>query len=218
MAISPSFESGSDLGSFPKPRRGGEFSLITHGVRGIARRRLLAVRDELAADLRSANDKRIAKHVRALLGRLLDLDHPPCMIGGYWPIRSEPDLRPLFMELSRVGHLIGLPLIDERKLPLAFVRWRPYCAMASGKFGVPVPTSGKSVHVELLLMPCVGFYIAADGKRYRLGYGGGYYDRTLADRPIKTIGVAYSAVRLETFEPAPHDVPIDHIVTEEGVF
>ena len=211
-------DSDSDIGAFKDPRSDPVFGVLAHGVKGMARRRLLAMRDELAEDLRSANDRRISEHLLGLLGRVLDLDHPPCKIGGYWPVRSEPDLRPLYMELSRAGHRIGLPLIEERKLPLAFVLWKPYSAMASGKFGIPVPTSGKAVHVELLLMPCVGFYIAPDGQRYRLGYGGGYYDRTLAARRIKTIGVAYAAARLETFEPAPHDVPLDHIVTEEGVF
>ena len=216
MTISNPFE--ADVRNLKDARKEPMLGVLAHGVRGIARRRMLAVRDELAEDIRSVNDKRIAEHVNGLLGRVLNLARPPCKIGGYWPIRSEPDLRPLYMELSQRGHRIGLPLIEERQRPLSFVLWKPYSAMASGRFGIPVPTSGKAVYVELLLMPCVGFYIAADGRRYRLGYGGGYYDRTLAERRIHTIGVAYEAARLDSFEPAPHDVPLDHIVTEEGVF
>ena len=185
-------------------------------TRDAERRRLLALRTELPDATRAERDARIADHLRPLLREMLR-GKAQWKIGGYWPIRNEPDLRPLFHELTKGGHRIGLPLVDRVQRPLTFVHWKPQSAMAPGFLGVPVPTSGNAVYVELLLLPCVGFYIGPDGVRHRLGYGGGYYDRTLAARRCKTIGIAHEAMRLDHFEPGPHDVPLDWIVTEEGV-
>ena len=182
-----------------------------------ARRLLLARRTDLSEPARAEKDERIADHLRLLLREMLRGSRPPWKIGGYWPIRNEPDLRPLFHELTKGGHRIGLPLVDRVLRPLSFVHWKPHSAMAPGFLGVPVPTSGNAVYVEVLLVPCVGFSIGADGTRHRLGYGGGYYDMTLASRRFKAIGVAYESMRMQEFEPGPHDVPLDYIVTEEGV-
>lgn len=179
------------------------------------RRRLIALRVELSDSVRAEKDARIVDHLRRLLRA--QFRNKLGKIGGYWPIHNEPDLRPLFHELTKGGHRIGLPLVDRVQRPLTFVHWKPTSAMAPGVLGVPVPTSGNAVYVELLLVPCVGFAPGPDGKYHRLGYGGGYYDRTLAARRCKTIGVAYEAMRLDRFEPDPHDVPLDCIVTEEGV-
>ncbi len=179
------------------------------------RRRLIALRVELADAVRLEKDARIIEHLRVLLRDLFR--HQLGKIGGYWPIHNEPDLRPLFHELTKGGHRIGLPLVDRVQRPLTFVHWKPQSAMAPGVLGVPVPTSGNAVYVELLLVPCVGFATGPDGKHHRLGYGGGYYDRTLAARRCRTIGVAYEAMRLDRFDAADHDVPLDMIVTENGV-
>lgn len=196
-----------------------------HGTRldaqlAIERRRTLSLRDELARG-EAQKDARIAAHLQALLARLLDLRRLPRKIGGYWPIRNEPDLRPLYTELTKAGHRVGLPLVHkyrDNNRVLDFVQWKPQSAMAPGRFGVPVPTSGNAVYVELLLLPCVGFHIGADGMRHRLGYGGDYYDRTLASRRFKAIGVAYESMRLPDFDAAEQDFSLDYIVTEEGVF
>jgi 5-formyltetrahydrofolate cyclo-ligase len=185
-------------------------------TRDAERKRLLALRTELPDAVRAEKDSRIADHLRELL-RELFRGKAQLKIGGYWPIRNEPDLRPLFHELTKGGHRIGLPLVDRVQRPLTFVHWKPQSAMAPGFLGVPVPTSGNAVYVELLLLPCVGFSIGPDGVHHRLGYGGGYYDRTLAARRCKTIGIAHEAMRLDHFEPGPHDIPLDYIVTEEGV-
>ncbi len=185
--------------------------------RDAERRRLLALRIELPEARRAENDQRIVEHLRGLLRDILRDNRPPWRIGGYWPIRNEPDLRPLFHELAKGGHRVGLPLVDRVLRPLTFVHWKPHSAMAPGFLGVPVPTSGNAVYVEVLLVPCVGFSIGADGSKHRLGYGGGYYDRTLASRRFKAIGVAYEAMRTDSFEPGPHDMPLDYIVTEAGV-
>ncbi len=190
---------------------------VSDASREAERRRLLALRIELSEPARAEKDRRIADHLRVLLRDVLRTGRPPWKIGGYWPIRNEPDLRPLLHELTKGGHRIGLPLVDRVMRPLTFVHWKPHSAMAPGFLGVPVPTSGNAVYVELLLVPCVGFSIGPDGVRHRLGYGGGYYDRTLASRRFKAIGVAYESTRIENFKSGPHDMPLDYIVTEEGV-
>ena len=198
---------GSDEGSGPSEVRS----------RDAERKRLLQLRDELPDVVRAELDRRIVDHLRPLVREMLRGSHPPWKIGGYWPIRHEPDIRALFHELTKGGHRIGLPLVDRVQRPLTFVHWKPQSAMAPGFLGVPVPTSGNAVYVELLLVPCLGFSIGPDGVLHRLGYGGGYYDRTLAARRCKTIGIAYEAMRSEDFEAGPHDVPLDYVVTESCV-
>lgn len=185
--------------------------------RDAERRRLLQLRDELGDAARADMDRHIIERLRPLVREVLRGSHPPWKIGGYWPIRNEPDIRPLFHELTKGGHRIGLPLVDRVQRPLTFVHWKPQSAMAPGIFGVPVPTSGNAVYVELLLVPCLGFSIGSDGVHHRLGYGGGYYDRTLAARRCRTIGIAYEPLRADHFEPGPHDMPLDYIVTEHCV-
>ena len=185
--------------------------------RDVERRRLLQLRDEFGDAARSEMDERIVDRLRPLVRELLRGGAPPWKIGGYWPIRNEPDIRPLFHEWTKGGHRIGLPLVDRVQRPLTFVHWKPQSAMAPGFLGVPVPTSGNAVYVELLLVPGLGFSIGPDGVHHRLGYGGGYYDRTLAARRCRTIGIAYEQMRVHDFEPGPHDVPLDFIVTQDGV-
>ena len=210
----PDFDGSSRLaaeGSDDRPDPG------TIRSRDAERKRLLQLREELPDKVRAEMDGRIVDHLRPLLREMLRGSHPPWKIGGYWPIRNEPDIRALFHELAKGGHRIGLPLVDRVQRPLTFVHWKPQSAMAPGFLGVPVPTSGNAVYVELLLVPCLGFSIGPDGVLHRLGYGGGYYDRTLAARRCKTVGIAYEAMRSEHFEAGPHDVPLDHVVTETCV-
>jgi 5,10-methenyltetrahydrofolate synthetase len=185
--------------------------------RDAERKRLLQLRDDLRDAVRAEMDQKIIDRLRPLVRDMLRGSSAPWRIGGYWPIRHEPDIRPLFHELTKGGHRIGLPLVDRVQRPLTFVLWKPQSAMAPGFLGVPVPTSGKAVYVELLLVPCLGFSVSPDGVLHRLGYGGGYYDRTLAARRCKTIGIAYEEMHATHFEPGPHDVPLDHIVTEACV-
>ena len=195
----------------------GEPSEAAAPSRDAERKRLLLARDELGETVRAELDRRIVERLRPLVRDLLRGSRPPWKIGGYWPIRNEPDIRPMFHEWTKGGHRIGLPLVDRVQRPLTFVHWKPQSAMAPGFLGVPVPTSGNAVYVELLLVPCLGFSIGANGVHHRLGYGGGYYDRTLAARRCRTIGIAYEQMRVDHFEPGPHDVPLDYIVTQDAV-
>jgi 5,10-methenyltetrahydrofolate synthetase len=133
------------------------------------------------------------------------------VIGVYWPLAGEPDLRAAYAELHQAGVRLALPVVMERDAPLTFTEWTPGEAMLPDEAGVQVPAQLRFIErPPALLIPCLGFN--ADG--YRLGYGGGYYDRTLEQPPRPhTLGIAYSNQEA-VFSHAPHDVPLDVIVTE----
>lgn len=136
--------------------------------------------------------------------------HP--LLGVYWPLHGEPDLRAAYSELALAGVRLALPVVVARDAPLAFAAWTPGEPMVTDGMGVAVP--GDLHFVErppALLVPCLGF----NAQGYRLGYGGGFYDRTLEEKPRPaTLGIAY-ACQQATFGHAPHDVALDVIVTEE---
>jgi 5,10-methenyltetrahydrofolate synthetase len=131
----------------------------------------------------------------------------------YWPLAGEPDLRAAYSELARAGLRLALPVVMERDAPLAFTEWTPGEPMFPDEMGVQVPAQLRFIErPPALLIPCLGF--DADG--YRLGYGGGYYDRTLEQQPRPyTLGIAYSN-QLAVFPHGSHDVPLDVIVTEDS--
>jgi 5-formyltetrahydrofolate cyclo-ligase len=140
---------------------------------------------------------------------------PNALLGFYWPFRGEIGLHPLVRRLIERGARAALPVVVEKAQPLEFWAWRPGAPLRRGVWDIPVPTERQVVRPTALLVPLVG----SDSEGYRLGYGGGYYDRTLAamdPRPF-TIGVGYELGRLETIHPQPHDIPMDAIVTEAGV-
>lgn len=134
------------------------------------------------------------------------------VVGVYWPLAGEPDLRAAYAELAHAGVRLALPVVLERHAALAFVDWTPGEPMLPDEAGVQVPADLRFIaRPPALLIPCLGFN--ADG--YRLGYGGGYYDRTLASGPLPhTLGIAYSNQEA-VFGHAPHDVALDVIVTEK---
>lgn len=132
-------------------------------------------------------------------------------IGVYWPLAGEPDLRATYAELAKAGVQLCLPVVMERDAPLSFVEWTPGEPMILDEMGVQVPAELRFVaRPPALLIPCLGF----NKEGYRLGYGGGYYDRTLEQAPRPhTLGIAYSNQQA-VFPHAPHDVALDVIVTE----
>ena len=139
-------------------------------------------------------------------------------IGAYWPIKGEFDPLPALYRWSE-GHperRIGLPVVDKEHGTLRFHVWYPGCPMEEDAFHIPKPKGTEEFQPQLMLVPCLGF-----GPRgVRLGYGGGFYDRTLAalaPRPV-TVGVGYAHGHVPWLEPEPHDVPLDAILTEDGVF
>jgi 5-formyltetrahydrofolate cyclo-ligase len=138
-------------------------------------------------------------------------------VGCYWPIRHEFDPLPLARTLIARGGAVSLPVVIGKGQPLEFRDWRPDARMASGVYDIPYPADGAAVVVpEVLLVALLGF----DDAGFRLGYGAGYYDLTLASysaRP-RTIGVGFELGRLPTIHPQPHDIAMDFVVTEAGRF
>jgi 5-formyltetrahydrofolate cyclo-ligase len=137
------------------------------------------------------------------------------LIGFYWPFRGEVGLHSLVRRLVAQGARAALPVVVEKRQPLEFRAWRPGAPLERGVWNIPIPAEREVVRPTALLVPLVGF--DADG--FRLGYGGGYYDRTLAalDPKPLTIGIGFELGRLPTIHPQPHDVPMDALVTEAGV-
>ncbi|WP_435312567.1 5-formyltetrahydrofolate cyclo-ligase [Primorskyibacter sedentarius] len=178
------------------------------------RARLAGLREGLGQAGRAQVSDRVAGH----LGRVLtegDVERG-CVLSGYWPIKGEPDLRPVLADLHRAGVTIALPVVETPAAPLIFRRWTPETKLAHGEWSIPVPPPEADLLLpDIALAPCLGW----TDDCYRLGWGGGYFDRTLAaltPRPI-TIGIALSAARLPTIYPQPHDIPLDLILTEDGV-
>lgn len=174
--------------------------------KGDLRRALLERRLRIDDAERARMDAAIAAHLAHLL-----TTQPVASLGLFWPIRKEPDLLDLYRRLAVQGMRLSLPLVTEKKAPLRYVRWAPDDPMVKDSFGIPVPE--KKFFVEMpdaVLVPCVGF----NSQRFRIGYGGGFYDRTLALTPKPlAIGIAYSC-QLAEFDIGPHDIPLDLIVTE----
>ncbi|MFV1876080.1 5-formyltetrahydrofolate cyclo-ligase [Nioella sp.] len=176
--------------------------------------RLAGLRKGLGQAGRAQVSDRIAGH----LGRVLATRGvgSGCVLSGYWPIKEEPDLRPTLTDLHCAGVTVALPVVETRAAPLVFRRWTPETKLVRGDWNIPVPPPDADMLVpDFALAPCLGW----TDDCYRLGWGGGYFDRTLAaltPRPI-TIGIALNAARLPTIFPQPHDIPLDLILTEDGV-
>jgi len=137
------------------------------------------------------------------------------VLGFYWPIRGELDLRAIAQRHVEDGGAAALPAVVAKNEPVEFWQWEPGAAMQRGFWNIPVPLERRCTTPSVLIIPLVGY----DAAGYRLGYGGGFYDRTLAalsPRPF-CIGVGYESAQLETIYPQPHDIPMDAIVTEQGV-
>lgn len=137
------------------------------------------------------------------------------VVGFCWPYKGEVDPRPLIHKLRCQGSRCALPVVVAKHQPLEFREWWPGCAMKAGALGIPFPESTPVLVPEALLIQPVGF--SDDG--WRLGYGGGYFDRTLATlspSPLK-ICLAHELSRIPTIHPQPHDIPMDFVVTELGI-
>ena len=174
------------------------------------RQGLIERRQAIAQNERRRLQPLIIRHLEEALPQLVR-----AVIGFYWPFSGEVGLHALVSRLLEHGARAALPVVVEKRAPLEFWAWRPGMALARGVWDIPIPAAREVVQPTALLVPLVGF----DSKGYRLGYGGGYYDRTLAPmrpRPL-AIGVGYELGRLLTIHPQPHDIPLDAIVTEAGL-
>ena len=174
------------------------------------RRELLVRREALPLDQRRDADARIGVLLLAGFPMLAQMD-----IGFYWPIKGEVDPRVALHRLRERGARTALPVVVARDEPLRFLEWRPDTATTQGPMGLPVPQGTEALVPGAVLAPPVGFGPLG----YRLGYGGGFFDRTLAaarPRPL-ALGLAREASRMGTIHPQAWDIPMDFILTEEGI-
>jgi len=171
---------------------------------------LIARRQAIAPDNRRAWSAAIDANLRAVLA-----PHSPSIISFYWPFRGEFDPRHLIRDLLDKGWQAALPVVVQKKSPLEFRLWTPDAAMVDGIWNIPVPRDGAVVAPQIVLAPVVGF----DAECYRLGYGGGYYDRTLVTFSPRAyaIGIGFEFSRLETIHPQPYDQRLNVIVTEAEI-
>jgi 5,10-methenyltetrahydrofolate synthetase len=175
------------------------------------RKELLAKRQAVSDADRKAWNAAITQHLLDGFAQLADQT-----IGIYWPYQGEFDPRHVLRHLRQRGARTALPEVVQKAAPLQFRHWQPGVAMTKGVYDIPVPHGTEVVVPQALIMPPVGF----DAAGYRLGYGGGFYDRTLATltpRPL-TIGVAYELSRVDSIQPHDFDLPMDYVVTERGIF
>jgi 5-formyltetrahydrofolate cyclo-ligase len=176
--------------------------------------RLLAERAALEVSARQAAGEAIAEHLdRYLVGRFGNI--AGITVSAWWPIKAELNLRQWLERLAAQGARAALPVVVKRAAPLAFRVWTPETRMERGFWNIPVPAEGEAVVPDITLSPVVGW----DDAGYRLGYGGGYFDRTLAalsPRPL-AIGIGLDAARIATIFPQPHDIPMAAIITETGL-
>ena len=139
-------------------------------------------------------------------------------VAAFWPLGDEPDLRPLLEQWADSDVQVCLPCVKGPGQPLVFRAWTPDAPMAAGAYGIAEPTQGPDCQPDVILVPTLGYTDRAD----RLGYGGGYYDRTLAaleqaGHDCIAIGIAWHECRLpEDYEPASHDRRLDAVLTPEG--
>lgn len=179
------------------------------------RARLISARLALDEETRAA--------YRALIDGHIERSFPDLTRGTVaicWPYKNEYDARFLANRLRKRGARTALPVVLGRGQAMIFRLWTPGDAMVKGVYDIPYPANGDPVDPDVALVPMNGFDIAG----YRLGYGGGFFDRTLAGlrerrpgRPV-AIGVTYEHARLESIDPQWFDIPMDYVVTERGSY
>lgn len=175
------------------------------------RERLIGARVGMDAADRQARMCRIAHNLEIALGAITGQ-----AISFYWPFRAEPDLRDLMARVATAGGRVALPVVIARAQPMVFRAWRPGEPLESGVWNIPIPpVSAPEVMPDIVIAPLVGF----DPSLFRLGYGGGFFDRTLAAMPRRprVVGVGYDQAAIPTIFPQVHDIPMDAIVTESGL-
>jgi 5-formyltetrahydrofolate cyclo-ligase len=186
-----------------------------NAARAALRQQLLSARDQHAGLRPQAEQQALLARLWALVGPVSEQ-----VLALYWPIRGEVPLGDLPERWAQAGARLALPVVDGPDRPLRFVAWRPGDAMMPGAYGIPRPLGDQSLRPTLMLVPCLGF----DERGYRLGYGGGYYDRTLALfqadglPPPLTIGLAWDEARLAGFEPLPTDIALQLVLTPSDSF
>lgn len=189
----------------PPPPRSPDWSEV-RPWRVAMRKALIGRRLALESAVRRAEGERAMERLieSVELGRFGTL-------GVYWPVRGEIDVRDVAIAHLKKGGRVALPVVVTKSAPVEFWSWRPDMPMSRGIWNIPVPAEREVLYPEALVVPLVGF----DRERFRLGYGGGYYDRTIAAAPRRPycIGLGYADARLDSIYPQPHDIGMDLIVT-----
>jgi 5-formyltetrahydrofolate cyclo-ligase len=175
------------------------------------RQRLLAAREALDARAVEGFRRQIDAHLERAFPGLKTSTFAFC-----WPIRNEYDARHLAKTLRAAGALTALPVVVAPRSPLAFREWYPGVELAKGPLDIPYPVGSRELAPKVVLLPMNGW----DAQGFRLGYGGGFFDRTLAslrEKPL-VIGIGYELARMPTIHPQAWDLPMDYVVTERGVY
>ena len=173
------------------------------------RERLIAARQALSVQERTDHAHRLARQLDEIIP-----SGPTIIVGAYWPFRGEPDLRDWMGTMTTRGARVALPVVVAKGEPLVYREWHPQARLERGVWNIPFPVDGAAVMPTWVIAPLVGF----DAACYRLGYGGGFFDRTLAvlhPRPA-AVGVGHPVCALKTIFPQPHDIPMDWIVTGDA--
>lgn len=171
------------------------------------RQRLIEMRLAINAEERKRRAGRIASLLDLAIARFGGR-----IIGAYWPFRGEPDLRDWMIRVIERGGRIALPVVIRNGWPLEYRIWSPGDPLERGVWNILSPSRGPAVQPDVVIAPVVGF----DDADYRLGYGGGFFDRTLAAmrRKPMIVGVGYAESRIPTIHPQPHDIPMDVVLTD----
>jgi len=182
-----------------------------------------ALRQRLLEERLALPDRQARCNLLQRVMRIWLVHRPDTVIGAYWPIKGEFDPLPALHRWKEDGELldepqprrIGLPVVDKVHKTLKFHAWFPGCPMEEDAFGIPKPKDTEVIVPTLLFVPCVGYGTGGN----RLGYGGGFYDRTLATLEPKpfTVGLGFTNGFVDDLEPEPHDVPLDAILNDNGV-
>lgn len=178
------------------------------------RSRLRKAKIEARLAMPADEHARASAAIEASLEGLL-ADRPAQLIAFCWPLRREFDCRPLVARLLAKGWQAAQPVVVAHASPMVFRPWTPTTPMTTDRHGIPIPAGDGMVHPDIVLLPLVAF----DGEGYRIGYGGGYFDRTLAalsPRPL-AIGVGFELARVASTRPQAHDIRLDAIVTETSL-
>lgn len=189
------------------------------------RQRLLASRKEISGAQQQQQSLQICLHLEDWLDQAvsqLPINHgrTDLVFAAFWPLKGEPDLIPFMTKVHEKGFATVLPVVVKRDAPLEFHQWLPGMEMVSGVFGVKEPSSKIVLRPNVVLVPTLGYTSHGD----RMGYGGGYYDRTLAQLResgrLLTIGVGWLEGRINLdhggYQPEPHDITLDGILNAQG--
>jgi 5-formyltetrahydrofolate cyclo-ligase len=179
--------------------------------RRATRERLLNARVALPVDTLARHHEAIDRHLERGFPNLAR-----GIVAFCWPYKNEYDARFLARRLRDRGAITALPVVVAPKTPLIFREWHPGVRLERGVYDIPYPADSRQVQPDTVLLPMLGF----DDAGYRLGYGGGFFDRTLAVAPRAptVIGIAHELAHLDTIYPQPYDIPMDWVVTERGVY